>query len=555
MRLLLLALLAGVVLHGCSPTDPMAGGSSDHGNAAVACVILSPDGTPARGALVRLRPVTFLADTSDSAATVYGRLQVRDTLTDAAGSFAFDSIPAGSYVIEVNDQDSSAAIAAYTTDGNDGRTDLAPVRLEAYARVTGTVLLPESDSFTSAYVLVQGLDRVTPVSPSASSFAFTDLPASVYTLRIVSPVPRYTPTVVYNVQASSGSEASAGDVVVDPYHTWSYRHRLLLNTSATGANLAEDLVRFPLMVRLDNTNFNFSHALPSGDDVRFARADGLPLPYAVDTWDPSNRRAVFWVLMDTLHAASVDQYIAMYTGNGSVTAVSHSPRVFDTTDGYQGVWYMADVSAEATARNAAGVDSGTTAATGIIGDARAFNRPDSVWAQLPAAQLGVNSGHGSAMFWMRTRADFATAEGILLYATTGSGEGYGPDAEWHVGINAQNQLEFFMRDTSVASVKLTAPGLCTDDTWHHVAVTWSRTGQAVLFQDGAQVAVSAHPGFDTTYAAYAAFGRPHTVTAQHPRFYTGVLDHVVLHGSQLSASWIRASFENQREGSLFPVIE
>ncbi|MBD3244301.1 MAG: DUF2341 domain-containing protein, partial [Chitinivibrionales bacterium] len=461
---------------GCTSTDPLSGGSSDHGNAAVACFARHEDGSPAVDATVRVRAADYLADTNGGMAPAG-----YDTRTDSLGYFFVASVDPGNYVIEINDDSAAAVILAYTTDGTDGPTVLPPATLEPHASVRGTVLLPETDGTASAHVLVQGIERSVRIDGSDSAFVFTDLPPALYSLHVLSPRERYLPKTVTSVTAVAGDTNEVGRVVLNPYGTWSYSRRLRLNTGSSGLDLAEELYDFPLLVRLDAATFNFLRARADGADLRVAQSDGLPLRFAIDHWNPAGQQAALWVRVDTLRPGLADQHLLLYAGNAAATAVHDQAAVFDTALGYGGVWLMQDGLRESTSRGVTATDHGTTAAAGLIGNARSFSKPDSTWAELAAPEMGITAAAGAATLWLRTSHDYASAEGIVFYATQDKGEGYGRDSEWHVSINAANQLEVFMRDSLVDQVTVTAPSVCNDGVWHHVVASWDTAGEVRLY--------------------------------------------------------------------------
>lgn len=550
MRTLLTLSLVLITVLGCSSTDPVSGGSSDHGNAAVACVALYENGAPAADATVRVRPATFLADTAGNPTSVG-----YTTRTDSTGYFFIDSVDSGSYTIEINDDATAAVILAYATDGADGTTVLDTAFLMPHAKLRGTVLLPETDGTASVHVLIQGIERSVRVDGPDSTFAFDDLPPATYTLRVLSSHERYVPKIVSGVAAVTGDTSDVGRVVLNPYGTWAYVRRLHLNTSSSGINLTEDLHDFPLLVRLNSATFNFTRARADGADIRVARADGLPLRFALDHWDHAGQDAALWVRVDTLRAGMADQHLLLYAGNAAASMFGEQTAVFDTALGYNGVWLMQDGLRESTVKAIPAVDHGTTSAPGLVGNARSFSKPDSTWAELSAPEMGVTAASGAAALWLRTSYDYSAAEAIVFYATENRGEGYGRDNEWHVSISRANQLEVFMRDSLVDQMTATAPSACNDGVWHHVVASWDAAGEVRLYIDGALARSVAHLGFTLSYANFAAFGRPYTITAQHPRYFDGLIDNVMLFGSTRSGEWVRAQYENQREGSTFPVIE
>lgn len=122
---------------------------------------------------------------------------------------------------------------------------------------------------------------------------------------------------------------------------WTKTQDLYLNTAADGANVTGRVTRFPLLIRLDASNFNFSEARADGKDLRFSKdAPGgrKALPFQMERWDAAASKAEFWVLMDTVLGSNATQSLRMHWGN---PAAGDAPgTVFDTADGYLNVHHL-----------------------------------------------------------------------------------------------------------------------------------------------------------------------------------------------------------------------
>jgi biopolymer transport protein ExbB len=96
---------------------------------------------------------------------------------------------------------------------------------------------------------------------------------------------------------------------------WPYFRIITLDTTPAGANVTEDVTRYPLAVILDRNGIDFGQARADGHDVRFFDAGGKPLPHAIESWDAEARKAAVRVLVDRVKASSADQTIVMRWGN------------------------------------------------------------------------------------------------------------------------------------------------------------------------------------------------------------------------------------------------
>jgi len=95
-----------------------------------------------------------------------------------------------------------------------------------------------------------------------------------------------------------------------------YRRKITI-TEQSGNNLSDYQVR----IDLDATNFDFSHFLNEGKDLRFTDASKNLLPYWVEKMDIAAQEATIWVKVPSIPAnSSVD--IFMYYGSPEVDSAS-----------------------------------------------------------------------------------------------------------------------------------------------------------------------------------------------------------------------------------------
>ena len=94
------------------------------------------------------------------------------------------------------------------------------------------------------------------------------------------------------------------------------------------------------MIRLDNTNFDFSQAATNRKDLRFTRNGTVSLPYEIERWDSLEATAAIWVLLDTIKSNTSSQFITMTWGNPAARTGSNGPAVFDTNNGFRAVLHI-----------------------------------------------------------------------------------------------------------------------------------------------------------------------------------------------------------------------
>jgi biopolymer transport protein ExbB len=95
---------------------------------------------------------------------------------------------------------------------------------------------------------------------------------------------------------------------------WALRKKVVLDPTASGANIAEAVASPAVLLRLSDGNFRFASAQSDGSDIRIVAADDKTLlPYHIETFDPVLDVAFVWVKIPNL-APSARTEIWIYYG-------------------------------------------------------------------------------------------------------------------------------------------------------------------------------------------------------------------------------------------------
>ena len=294
-----LCLLVGLA---CTPgVGPLSGGTSETTNG-VSATVHNPNGTPAAGAAVRLRRSDYVTPVSMSERNKSAVVS-SDALTDNNGRFEIRRIDPGSYLIEVTTGSTGVVLAcSFSTD--DSLQDFGSDTLRSFG-VIRTTVDTAGQSGNRLYAQIAGLERLVAVD-STGSFTMNDIPAGTFSVRVISSV--NTAPVIRRDSVSVVSD----DTTSIPMTGWRFSKRVYINTAASGANVVENVYGFPLLVRLDQSNFDFSAAQDSGQDIRFTKSDNTPLSYEIEQWDKAGQKAAIWVKMDTVYGNNDQQYVSLY---------------------------------------------------------------------------------------------------------------------------------------------------------------------------------------------------------------------------------------------------
>jgi len=525
----------------CSSDTTVAGGTSQTGSARVTGRIVDSTGVGVAGAVVRLRQSTYLTGTQRDDGKPW---VARDTVTDDSGWFFCDNVDAGEYAVEAVDQSSRAVLTECAVNPGDDAVDLGSAIPASVVSVTGTATLLGGGSSAIA-VRVFGMEHATVVDLATGRYRLDGLPSGAFALYAMPQSRSFESRRIVSGSLTPGEARDLGAVTLvnfsgEDYTLWRYSRFLAINTQALG--VADTVVNFPLLVRLESGTFNFSESgSPSqGADIRFAKTDGTHLPYQIEQWDGT--RAAIWVFVDTIYGNSSDHGIRMHWGRTDRYDWSNGSTVFDT--GFAGVWHLGDRRpfGDATVNANHGEDSGSSDAPGIIGRARYFDEksygavPDN--ALLEPASLTLSC-------WVKADGLPDSLDKIIDKGNPDVPfESYSLEWRSHsglAGIQISTTDSLCPRAISRASV--------ADGGWHLLAGTFdesTRTG--ALFIDGSQISTYAanapinyYPG--RTYALY--FGTQHTLGA----FYRGAIDEARLDRVARSAGWMKLTYENQRVGS------
>lgn len=346
----------------------------------------------------------------------------------------------------------------------------------------------------------------------------------------------------------------------EDYSDWQYSKDIVINTSVSGAYIAGNLVNYPLLLRFDNTNFDFLQAQADGTDIRFAASDGSHLAFEIERWNYAARQAEVWVKVNAIYGNSSTQYITMYWGNASASDESDSEIVFDNNDGFAGVWHLSeegntesDGYLDATSNNNDGTGYSMTTSSDVnayIGIGQEFDG-DNNYILINNAlfkEILTSTEKMTVSFWVKTdNTDFAS---MIIWEGRSGANGFGSQEEYHLGYGESNTtydgyLHFYAGDEDDNNNRGN-PCIVSHETtdisnWHHVALTYDVSGNnevSELFFDGVSVdrnnSGSIGGNFGLSWTTNTWIGRP----GANLRYFNGILDELRISQNILNTEWI-----------------
>jgi hypothetical protein len=536
------ALIAGIALMHCSGSDRLAGAGSQTTNGImVAGVVHNADGTPALHAEVRLFPDDYkgFADSQS--------IKPSTDTTDAGGAFTFTRVDSGLYTIIARNKTTltSAMLTSIQVTGLDSIVTTMTCNLQHSGAIK--IDLARTPDTSAEYVFIPGTDIFSPITNN-DGILLGNVPAG--TIPAVSYATRAGE--VYGIR--SAVIVAPEDTVVIRNPSWKYSQKISFNTSGGGAGVAQDVYDFPVLLRLNGNNFNFQEAQADGRDIRFAKADNSFLPFEIERWNPAAKLAEVWVKVDTLHGNGTGQTISMYWGNAQAPATSDAYAVFDTAQGFQGVWHLSesivDSVRDATGNHFNGVAAEMTEASitaGMIGDCRTFDGKGYITVPNTAAgKLSFQQdGNYTVSAWVNvdtldTLSHVVLSKGIFEYYL------------WFTSIYQNTPYWEFVNYKKPSGWDC-AIQLAVSKQWILLTAVRNATSQA-LYVNGEII--------DTTHIKYSSTSQPTTPTdlvigryfQSVPYtdakggfcWFNGKIDEVRVCSRSQSAEWIRLCYMNQK---------
>lgn len=539
---ILLALVLQFLYHGCT-LGPVSGGTSTSENGRVAGRVMDGDGSPASQAMVTLLSASYnpVSDT--------GTL-LSDT-TDASGSYHFSKVKPGAYTVQ--SRDISRGTRALAKDVViDSEKDSAIVD-DCTLRKPGSIRIavPGGAAGRSGYAYIPGTtNSVTLQKGSSSSHIVLD---SVPVGRVDNIVFAVSDSVSSSVLDYTVSvEVREEDTATVLTTGWRYQRELRLNTTSPGADIEGTLHDFPVLIRLNEDNFDFSQAHSDGEDLLFTKEDGTGLPHEIERWDPVTEVAEVWVKVDTLPGNAVT-VITMHWGNLAISGSSDGRAVFDTAAGFLAVWHMGEAGDsidDASANNLNGVRYGMLRRTeSMIGYGQKF---DSAEAYCDMGNvLDPGNGDLTVSAWLKR-------SGSGLETVIAKSEGGEPSDEygWNIIFGESDEFHAYIASAGTTwsdsgafdmMSDMDEPAITDTAGWHYIAAVFDRddNGRCRLYIDGMDVTDSSGGDIAATDHLRNDVALRIGAEADGEFQWTGSIDECVVAGRVRSGEWIRLCYINQ----------
>jgi hypothetical protein len=509
--------------------------------------VVNSDGSPACSTIVTLYPSDY-----DPIHDANLRQLTSDT-TDANGAYSVevrDSTVNYSIISKIPKSGVLALIAGITLKGDTTRIQ------DAILSRPGAILIPINKDLNlkSGYLYIPGTNIAVFLSSRSDYVILDSVPAgSILSIHYRADDLDSTTQVI-----KDSINVSSNDTINVSYTEWKFSQKLYLNTSPSGADITSNIFNFPILVRLNSGNFDFSDAQLTGADIRFTKADGSRLPYEIERWDAAEKTAEIWVKVDTVCANNATQSIVMRWGNPTAENVSDGTAVFDTANGFQGVWHLCEnagsLAKDATGNHFDGTPSDTVPlqVQGVIGSALQFNgisnglvmkntansrlnfpRPGtytfSAWVSVDSVYTPGDemiAGKGFDQYALRIKTSSSVPSGLFALHEYVGAPIYGTEIRWTPLVLRQWKYVVGIRD--IAGSYLFIDGECVDSI-------------GTIVYGGGDPADTTNFSIGRCATTFASTTNPY----EHLPF-RGMVDEVRIASVHFSADWIKLSYMNQK---------
>lgn len=535
--------IAGFFL-ACTQSNGLTGGSGSTTTNGFTATIVNREGEVVANAAVRVRPERYCASANGAATGVAGT--VVDTFSGNDGTVTLGDLLPGKYVIEAFDASTGEGVVRLDTIDDGPAHDIGILTVERTGVISGVLEVDKLRLVPSFGIQVYGMERYAQVDSVTGNYLLSGMPAATYTLRLVSDDSTFVPLDLDTVTVSV-----ADTVEVQSYTAWKYSADLTIHPLAAGLSAADTIMNFPLLLRLDRNNFDFSSERKKGGGFRVTKEDGTPVAFQQEWWDSANGTAALWLHVDTLFGDRQVQKLRLYWGNSAGSLLSEPEVVFDTGYGFTGVWHLNESGGkpqlDATVNGRSGIPEkmdGANDISGSIGRAQIFD-DDSQCIVFDSAEVsGTNSVFGNGTSF--TVSMWVKASGVpqspqCLFSSDSGGFGILLDASsrWVVcGVGPESGSDSCFAPAVVETwVYLTAIRL---NSWNYLYVNGE-------IADSGQVAGSTGTTADDTFRL-GSF-------TDNSGWFTGAVDELRIYRQALPEHRLRVDYVTQREETQMLTID
>lgn len=528
-----------VVLH-CSTNTVSGTSGSETGNGKVSGCIVDTAGRGHSGVQVMLLPNSYDPQKSSDSVQL-------DT-TDASGNYLF-ACPPGNYTIQSTNHSEGTKTYSDSVLVDTSDIVLAPDTLKVPGTIT--IALPGNGHLQNGYFYIPGTTIYSFSNDTRDTVTLDAVPAASITSVCYAETGNNDIRIIRN-----NIQVTAGDFSYIDNPEWEYARPVYINTSSTGVQITKKVADFPILIRLSKHNFTFEQSSDNGSDLFFTNADDIPLPFEIEHWDPAAEVAEVWVKVDTIRTDSDSQNIMMFWGNPSPDHESSAALVFDTANGYQGVWHLnedpvsgADSIADGTINSSNGTWKGSDLRTvgGAIGQALAFGSStadNESCIELPNKTSLDYHGAITVSCWIRLSENSPDSFNFVgKYSFCEEQVGECIISGYALFCSSQRTIQLRIGFGSSLFFFVESDARITDTSWHYIAAMFQPKRITLCIDDSRKEYDLPETPIPSPEAGF--IGGKSFLDGTEP--FAGNIDEVRISNTIRSADWIRLNYMNQKQ--------
>lgn len=316
--------------------------------------------------------------------------------------------------------------------------------------------------------------------------------------------------------------------------SWTHRRVLTFDNTAS----AEDLVNFPVLVKLDSTRIDYSYTQNSGQDIRFVDSDDTTLlSHEIESWDETGTSWV-WVNVPQIDSGSTTDFIWMYYGNASASDGQDAEGTWNSS--YVMVQHLKDLTTSTTEDSTSyGNDGAKTAANEPIEIASQIYRGQDFDGTNDYINIPYNAAYNTpngltVESWMT----IDSGSDSWNYPISRGGAYWDAGGSWGLSSNSTAiTLYFWIRNATDDGWQIISKAV-TASTLYYVVGIWDTNNISLYLNGGLQAGPAALTSIQSNTLPIRIGTRANSLTG----FVNGLFDEVRISDMARSADWIEAQY-------------
>lgn len=312
---------------------------------------------------------------------------------------------------------------------------------------------------------------------------------------------------------------------------WQYKKQL----NISNANIDEDLINYPLLVVLNSTNFNFSHADSEGIDIRFVNASETgTLSFDVEYYNSTSEEAYIWVKIPNVSSSDTTSFY-LYYGNPSATSGENKFDVW--TNNYSLVLHLNETSGDYLDLSQES-NNGSTGADLLRGQ-KGISGFGANWSRL---ESNVSIPHSISQGTLNLTINFTMELWVYTEEVSNAGPRLMGKEDSTSGLNVLVQSQSANKYQAPGnSITAESTSIIDLDSWQYVS--YGKNDSGVVFMINNSLEYSADSGAlpgDSVDDFYIGHGR-----WLQTRTFNGSIDEVRYSSVSRSKSWLLTNYLSQ----------